>query len=189
MDLTMYRKMPEKEFNNLENFAARKDVIVMIKEKKDLWAFKRVSVPREQWEELAIKHFLQTGNLSNGIHIRKIWGLAKKELLEILSQSIQSKDTEEETEKKLRKWELYRYMYFYRAVTRDYEVELRKKVEDLPYDETIVHDLLAFKDVVTSYVEVQGEDGEVHRKLVRQPPLILDFMDTLTLILFDRLVY
>ncbi|CAL2052084.1 unnamed protein product [Caenorhabditis brenneri] len=144
MDVHKYRNMKGSDFNNLEDVAARKKVIGMIKEKKNLWAFKKVSVPLEKWEEFAVEHYLRTGNFSHDIHIRKIWGSAKKELLEILTQSIQSKDTEEETEEKLEKWELYSSMYFYRAVTHDYEVELRKKVEDLPYDERTVEDLLAF---------------------------------------------
>ncbi|EGT58571.1 hypothetical protein CAEBREN_18840 [Caenorhabditis brenneri] len=178
IDVHKYRKMKRNDFNNLEDIAARKNVIGMIKERKNLWAFKKVSVPREKWEEFAVEHFLRTGNFSHDIHIRRVWGSAKKKLLEILTESIQSRDTEEETEEKLEKWELYRSMYFYRAVTYNYEVELRKKVEDLPYDETLVHDLLTFTDVVTSYEDVQGEDGEVHRKPVREPPLILDETDT-----------
>ncbi|EGT60078.1 hypothetical protein CAEBREN_13781 [Caenorhabditis brenneri] len=173
-----YRELSDKDFNNLADVAARKKVIGMIKEKKDLWAFKKVSVPREQWEELAVNHFRRTGNMSQDIHIRKVWGSAKKELLDILTQSIQSKDTEEETEEKLRTWDLYRHMSFYRVVTYEYEVELRKKVKNLPYNHNIVEDLSAFTDLVTSYQEVTEEDRSVHHKLVREAPLILDETDT-----------
>ncbi|CAL2052086.1 unnamed protein product [Caenorhabditis brenneri] len=156
MDVHKYRNMKGSDFNNLEDVAARKKVIGMIKEKKNLWAFKKVSVPLEKWEEFAVEHYLRTGNFSHDIHIRKIWGSAKKELLEILTQSIQSKDTEEETEEKLEK----------------------KKVEDLPYDERTVEDLLAFTDVVTSVQEVKEADGSVHHKRFRESPLILDETDT-----------
>ncbi|EGT39353.1 hypothetical protein CAEBREN_22933 [Caenorhabditis brenneri] len=173
-----YRELSDKDFNNLADVAAREKVIGMIEEQKDLWAFKRVSVPRERWEELAISHFRRTGNMSQDIHIRKVWGSAKKELLEMLTQSIQSKDTKEETEKKLKSWDLYRHISFYRSVTYEYEVELRKKVKNLPYNHNIVEDLSAFTDLVTSYQEVKEDDGSVHHKLVREPPLILDETDT-----------
>lgn len=152
-----YKKLGEDEWEEITKNIHKKYLLLLIKNKHGLWAGKNIKVKMEVWQELAYDFYLRTKCILNTDDIRQFWNSAHVQLRRQLTKSVKKGDNQEETEETLLKdVPLYPYIRFYRRILKEYEDNLREKIQGGTYDQRVIDDVKAFN----SEIEVEERQSD-----------------------------
>lgn len=126
------------EGNRKLSDAAKKLLYTLVHNRPVLWQGRNILVKKDEWELIGLEIARRLGTIYTVARIRKEWGYLKQKVKERLTRYIQRNLNDPQVEAEFLKDPLYIYYRFYRSVVREYEDQLRRKINGEEYDEAVL---------------------------------------------------